>query len=181
MTEPTFSLAGKRVVVIGGTSGIGFAVAALAHELGATLVLASSTQAKIDAAVARLPGATGDIVDLKQEASIIAFLDRLGPLDHLVITGGDYNQRVFAATDDLDLAIARDAFEARVFGSFAFIKHGRRQILAGGSITLTSGVLAHRPRKNAPLPTVVAGAVEQLVRAFAIDLAPLRSTAYAPA
>jgi NAD(P)-dependent dehydrogenase (short-subunit alcohol dehydrogenase family) len=41
MTEATMSLAGKRVIVIGGTSGIGFAVAALARELGAAVAIAS--------------------------------------------------------------------------------------------------------------------------------------------
>ena len=60
------------VVVIGGTSGIGFAVALLARELGAALVVASSKAAKVDAAVERLPGATGDVVDLKDGASSLS-------------------------------------------------------------------------------------------------------------
>ena len=49
------SLAGKRVIAIGGSSGIGFAVAALAQQQGADVVIASSNQANVDAAVARLP------------------------------------------------------------------------------------------------------------------------------
>ena len=47
------SLAGKRVIAIGGSSGIGFAVAALAQQQGADVVIASSNQANVDAAVAR--------------------------------------------------------------------------------------------------------------------------------
>jgi NAD(P)-dependent dehydrogenase (short-subunit alcohol dehydrogenase family) len=180
MTDTTWSLTGKRVVVVGGSSGIGFAVALLAKELGADVVIASSTRAKVDEALNRLPGAIGDLVDLKQEASIVDFLSRVGMFDHLVISGGDYDKRVFAATDDLDLVFARDAFESRVFGSLTFIKHGRHRITTGGSITLTSGMLANRPRKGSPLPTVVAGAVEQLVRGFAIDLAPLRINGVCP-
>jgi NAD(P)-dependent dehydrogenase (short-subunit alcohol dehydrogenase family) len=144
------------------------------------VVIASSTAAKVDAAVKRLRNATGDLVDLKQEASIIDFLGRLGSFDHLAITGGNRNERVFQPTDALDLDVLREAFEARVLGSFAFIKHSQGRIAPDGSITLTSGVLAHRPRKGAPLPTVVTGAVEQVVRGFAVDLAPLRINAVCP-
>ncbi len=180
MTDATMSLAGKRVVVIGGTSGIGFAVASLARELGAALVIASSKAASVDAAIGRLPGATGDVVDLKDAASISGFLDRLDPFDHLAITAGDFDRRVFASTEDLDLALAREAFEVRFWGSLAIIKHGRRKIAPDGSVTLTSGMLAHRPSKGSPLPSVVVGAVEHLVRSLAVDLAPLRINAVCP-
>jgi NAD(P)-dependent dehydrogenase (short-subunit alcohol dehydrogenase family) len=180
MAELTWSLKGKRVVVIGGSSGIGFAVAQLARELGATVIIASSTRGKVDAALGRLPGAIGEVADLKQQASIEALLDRLEPFDHLAITGGDYDHRVFASTEELDLAVARQALEARLFGSLAFIKFGRRKLTPGGSVTLTSGVLADRPRKGSPLPTAVAGAVEHLARGLAVDLAPLRINVVRP-
>jgi NAD(P)-dependent dehydrogenase (short-subunit alcohol dehydrogenase family) len=83
------SLDGKRVVVIGGASGIGFAVAELAHAQGAAVVIASSTEAKVHAAVERLPGATGRTVDLRDEASVVGFFGELGAFDHLAITAGD--------------------------------------------------------------------------------------------
>jgi len=176
------SLAGKRVVVIGGTSGLGFAVALQARALGASLVVASSNAARVDAAVKRLPGATGDVVDLKDGASISGFLDRLDPFDHLAITAGDIDNRdkVFASTEDLDLAFAREAFEVRFWGALAVIKYGRHKLAPNGSITLTSGMLAHRPSKGSPLPTAVAGAVEHLVRGFAVDLAPQRINGVCP-
>ena len=135
---------------------------------------------KVDAAVERLPGATGDVVDLKDGASIAGFLDRLDPFDHLAITAGDFDKRVFASTEDLDLAFAREAFEVRFWGSLAVIKHGRHKLAPNGSITLTSGVLAHRPSKGSPPPTAVTGAVEHLVRGFAVDLAPQRINGVCP-
>jgi NAD(P)-dependent dehydrogenase (short-subunit alcohol dehydrogenase family) len=182
MTDATMSLAGKRLVVIGGTSGLGFAVALLARELGAAVVVGSSKAAKVAAALERPPGATGDVVDLRDGASIASFVDRLEPFDHLAITAGDVDnkEKVFASTEELDLAFAREAFEVRVWGSLAIIKHGRHKLAPGGSITLTSGMLAHRPSKGSPLPTVVVGAVEHLVRGFAVDLAPQRINAVCP-
>jgi NAD(P)-dependent dehydrogenase (short-subunit alcohol dehydrogenase family) len=53
-------------------------------------------------------------------------------------------------------------------------------LIPGGSITLTSGVLARRTRKGSPLPTATMGSVEALVRGFAADLAPLRINAVCP-
>jgi len=180
MSDTKMSLAGKRVVVIGGTSGIGFAVAQLARELGAAVVVASSTSARVDAAVERLPGATGDTVDLKEEASISGFLERQEFFDHLAITAGDVDRRAFASTEDLDLAFAREALEVRFWGALTVVKHGRHKLASDGSFTLTSGMLAHRPSKGSPLPTAVTGAVEHLVRGFAVDLAPQRINGVCP-
>ncbi len=70
MTDASLSLNGKRVVVIGGGSGIGFAVAELAHEAGAEIVIASSRAATVTSAVERLTGSTGRTVDLRDEAGI---------------------------------------------------------------------------------------------------------------
>jgi len=89
MTGTAMSLDGKRVVVIGGASGIGFAVAELARAQGAAVVIGSSTAANVNAAVERLPGATGRTVDLRDEASVAGFFEELGAFDHLAITAGD--------------------------------------------------------------------------------------------
>ena len=83
-------LSGKHVVIIGGTSGIGFAVAEGAARDGARLTIASSRQATIDAALKRLPAAEGHRVDVKDEAGLGAFFAKLGSLDHLVFTAGDW-------------------------------------------------------------------------------------------
>ncbi len=49
------SLAHKRIVILGGTSGIGLATAQLAAREGASVVIASSNAARVEAALARLP------------------------------------------------------------------------------------------------------------------------------
>jgi NAD(P)-dependent dehydrogenase (short-subunit alcohol dehydrogenase family) len=180
MTNPAISLDGKRVIVIGGASGIGFAIAALSRELGAEVVIASSNAANVDAAVERLPGTTGNTVDLRNEASVAGFFEKLSAFDHLAITAGDWGGTMFATTQDLDLAAARDGFEVRFWGALAAVKHASRTIASNGSITLTSGMLAHRPMEGAPLATAVGGAVEHLARGLAIDLAPVRINAVCP-
>ncbi len=180
MTGASMSLDGKRVVVIGGGSGIGFAVAELARELGAEVVIASSRAATVDAARKRLAGSTGRIVDLRDEAGIAGFFHELGAFDHLAITAGDWSGAMFAPTAEIDLAQARDGLTVRFWGALAAAKHCCRTIAKDGSITLTSGMLAHRPMKGAPIATAVGGAVEHLARGLAIDLAPVRVNAVCP-
>ena len=166
MTDASMSLDGKRVVVIGGGSGIGFAVAGLA---------------RVDAAVDRLPGATGRTVDLRDEAAIAGFFRALGGFDHLAITAGDWGGGVlFTPTAELDLAQARDGLTVRFWGALAAAKHCCRTIAQDGSITLTSGMLSHRPIKGAPVAAALGGAVEFLARGRAGDLAPVRVNAVCP-
>ncbi|MGY4472892.1 SDR family oxidoreductase [Bradyrhizobium sp. USDA 3364] len=180
MTDATMSLDGKRVIAIGGSSGIGFAVAALAQERGAEVVIASSNTANVDAAAARLPGSSGRTVDLRDEAGVSRFFAEVGSFDHLAITAGDRGVPAFGAARDLDLAAAREALALRFWGSLAAVKHGSRVIAADGSITLTGGMLAHRPQKGMPFVTAAAGAMESLARGLAVDLAPVRVNAVCP-
>ena len=180
MTGTAMSLDGKRVVVIGGATGIGFAISELACELGAAIVIGSSNEANVSAAAERLLGATGRTVDLRDEASVSGFFAKIGAFDHLVITAGDWGGPMFVSTQDLDLTQARELLTVRFWGVLAAVKHGCRTIAQDGSITLTSGMLAHRPTKGAPMATALAGAVEHLTRGLAIDLAPVRVNAVCP-
>ncbi len=68
----------------------------------------------------------------------------------------------------------------RFWGVLAAVKHGCRTIAQDGSITLTSGMLTHRPMKGAPLVAAIGGAVEYLTRGLAMDLAPVRVNAVCP-
>ena len=180
MTASTMSLDGRRVVVIGGATGIGFAIAELACELGATVVVASSSEAKIAGAAERLPGATGRTVDLRDERSVASCFEKIGSFDHLAITAGDWGGPMMASARDIDLTQARELLAVRFWGVLAAVKHASRTIAPEGSITLTSGMLAHRPPKGAPMATAMAGAVEHLTRGLAMDLAPVRVNAVCP-
>jgi NAD(P)-dependent dehydrogenase (short-subunit alcohol dehydrogenase family) len=178
----TVTLHAQRVVVIGGSSGIGFAIARGALAEGAIVTIGSSSAANVEAAVARLgAGASGSAVDVRDEASVAAFFEHVGAFDHLAFTAGDWGPlRGGGAIAQLDLAKANATFLVRFWGALTAIKHAQGRISASGSITVTDGVIAHRPRKGAALSTAMAGAIEHLTRALAVELAPVRVNAVCP-
>src|SRR5713226_8650259 len=80
----------KRVVVVGGSSGIGLAVAQQAAERGAEVVIVSSNTERVQKAVECIGGeAQGQAVDVSDEGAVAALFAKLGAFDHLVFTAGD--------------------------------------------------------------------------------------------
>ncbi|HTP78262.1 MAG TPA: SDR family oxidoreductase [Rhizomicrobium sp.] len=174
------SLNSKRIVIIGGSSGIGFAIAENAESEGANVVVASSNPAKVEAAVKSLSGrATGFTIDVTSEASVETVFSKIGRFDHLVTTAGDWKAKR-GPVPDMDLDAAKWNFAVRFWGALAAVKHAHKFIDPNGSITLTDGMVAHRPSKGSAVATAMAGAVEHLTRGLAVDLAPVRVNCVCP-
>ena len=172
-------LQGKRVVVLGGSSGIGLAVAEQASSQGANVVVVSSNPDRIQKAVQSLGGRVeGQTADLSDEGAIAALFTRLGPIDHLVFTAADSLQLRELA--DTDLTQARRAFELRYWSALAAVKYASPHMRKGGSIVLTTGIAGRRPNKGWVVVASVAGTIESLTRALAVELAPIRVNAVSP-
>ena len=170
---------GKRVVILGGSSGIGLAVAQQAASQGASVVIVSSSAERVQKAVESLGGAAqGQVIDVSDERAVAAFFSELGEFDHLVFSAGDSLRLNDLA--DTDLQQARHAFELRYWSALAAVKYGSPHIRKGGSIVLTTGIAGQRPRKGWVLAASVCGTIEALTRALAVELAPIRVNAVSP-
>ncbi|MBE9917400.1 SDR family oxidoreductase [Paenibacillus donghaensis] len=170
------TLQGKRVILLGGTSGAGFATAAAAAKEGASVVVVSSRKERVDAALSRLPrNAEGYAVDLANEEEIRGFFSQIGAYDHLVFTAGDPLLVENIAAIDMDSA--RKSFELRYWGAYMAAKFGSEKIRPGGSITLTSGAAGVKPQQGFTILASICGAIESLTRALAVELQPLRVNA----
>ena len=173
------SLKDKRVVVAGGSSGIGFATALAAANQGSEVIIASRNAERVTAALAQLPSsAQGQSVDFTDEAQIKSWFEKIGPFDHLVYTAGETLQ--LGTLAETDVETARQAFEVRYWGAFKTVKHGHALIRKGGSIVLTTGIASLRPNKGWTVPSSTLGAMESLTRALAVELAPLRVNTVSP-
>jgi NAD(P)-dependent dehydrogenase (short-subunit alcohol dehydrogenase family) len=175
----SITLRQSRIVVAGGTSGIGFAVAEAAAQAGAEVIIASSNPERVAAALDRLPqGTRGETLDFTDEAQVSALFARVEAFDHLVYTAGE--TLLLQNLADLGIEAAQRAFEVRYWGALKAVKYGASLIRAGGSITLTSGVASSRPLPAWTIPSSILGAIESLTRTLAVELAPLRVNAVAP-
>ncbi len=169
-------LNGQRILIVGGSSGMGLATAKTAAREGARVTIASSRQDRIDAALRELPdGCAGIAVDVRDETQVATALERVGDLDHLVFTAGDsFTPRRLA---ELDLASAQAMLAVRFWGAVTVIKHSIARLHPTGSITLTTGTVGQRPIAGAALAAAGAGAAEALVKGLAVELAPVRVNA----
>jgi NAD(P)-dependent dehydrogenase (short-subunit alcohol dehydrogenase family) len=169
----------KRVVIVGGSSGIGLAVAEQVALQRAEVIIVSGNAARVQGAVKSVGGkAQGQAVDVSDEKAVESFFTNLGAFDHLVFTAGDSLQLHELA--DTDLKQARHAFELRYWSALATVKYGSPQIRKGGSIVLTTGVAGRRPHSGWVIAASVCGTIEALTRALAIELAPIRVNAVSP-
>jgi NAD(P)-dependent dehydrogenase (short-subunit alcohol dehydrogenase family) len=169
----------QRVVIIGGTSGIGLAVAEASVAEGAQVVVASSRQSRVDTAVARLgASAIGQVLDVTDSDAASRLFDSLDTVDHVVYTAGEALSLM--PIRDLDLDRARGFFQTRYFGALNIVHAAAGQLRPAGSITLTSGSAGERPGAGWALAASVCGGVNSLTRALALDLAPIRVNAVAP-
>jgi NAD(P)-dependent dehydrogenase (short-subunit alcohol dehydrogenase family) len=167
-------LAGKKVVVVGGSSGIGLATAELAKSAGAEVVIASRNAERLKTVAEKL-GVTAIPVDVTSDESVSRLFRNCGQVDHVVVTAAQLRTGPFKTVSMDDV---RATMESKFWGAWRVARAA--DIRAGGSLTLVSGYLSIRPRPGAAIVGAVNGALESLTRGLALELAPVRVNAVSP-
>ncbi len=176
------ALSGTTALLIGGSSGIGLAAGVLLRSVGARVVLVGRDPDRLKAAVARVRDASpagdpDDAVlgvrgDSGDEETLAEAFDRAGQVDHVLLTAGGMSG--FGPLAGLSADDIRATFDARLWPAFAAARAAATRLPAGGSLTFSSGILVVRPFPGMSAPLSVAGAVETLTKALAVELAPAR-------
>ena len=178
-TITQYTLTGKQVIILGGSTGLGLATAKAAATAGASVIIVSGNQHNIDKALKELPAnSKGFAIDLRREENIKAFFEQTGEFDHLVYTAGE--NLGLTRLQKLDIDQAKDFFTLRYWSVLAAIKHGASKIRPGGSIGLTSGIASQRPGAGWFIAASLCGAMEACGRAMAVELAPIRVNVVMP-
>ncbi|KAM0323962.1 hypothetical protein ACHAQA_008544 [Verticillium albo-atrum] len=165
-------IAGKKIAVIGGSSGIGFGAAEILLDAGAHVVVISSSADHVQGALHRLdsPHASGEVGDVRDEAGFTQLLQSLAPLDHIVFSSVD--KIIRGSLADANLDDAKHLFGVKFWGSIitgkAVAKHDI--IKPGGSLTLTSGLAGLQPGKGASIGGALNGGLLSLTKGLAAEL-----------
>jgi NAD(P)-dependent dehydrogenase (short-subunit alcohol dehydrogenase family) len=172
-------LTDQRVVVVGGSAGIGYEVARLALEQGARVTVLGRSAERLDAAVASLGDrAEGVVADAGDEAQVRAAFGALERVDHVYVAAG--TARLGGILDDGPVEEQMRSFVERVWGSVYVVRAVAGKIAAGGSVTFTGGLSTDRPVPGAWVSGVGTATAEQLARVLALELAPVRFNAVSP-
>jgi NAD(P)-dependent dehydrogenase (short-subunit alcohol dehydrogenase family) len=172
----TDAFEGQKVLIVGGSSGIGAAVAKAFAAEGALVTIASRSAARLDA-VARQIG--GNIrtsrLDFTDDANIEAFFAEAPQYDHVAVTAGE---TLTGPVRVLELSDAYAAMNSKFWGAYRIARLA--QIRDGGSLTLVSGFLGVRPSKTAVLQGAINAALDALARGLALELSPVRVNTVSP-
>ncbi len=172
----------QRVLVVGGGSGIGLAVARLAAVEGAQVVIAGRSRARLDDAVLQIGGEVVAVeVDARDAQSLARMFQEVGAVDHLVVTVGPGSPKQRYATFlEQPIVDARALFDNKFWPQYLCARAGAPYVREGGSITLFGGGAARKPVKAMAVLAAVQASIEGLVRGLALDLAPMRVNCVAP-
>lgn len=176
-------LRGKTAFVVGGSSGMGRAVARRLIECGADVVIAGRSRDKLAAAARSLgiDGATRTIpMDVTRPDDVAgAFSSRLlQRIDHLIVTAAEVTHGPFG---EQPIDQARKMFESKFWGAYQLAKSALPNLGEGGSIVFISGVLSRRPGMNCAALGAACAALEALTRGLALELGPrIRVNCIAP-
>ena len=170
------ALQDKTVVVVGRGSGIARAVALLAHDEGARVVVAGRDRGKLVDAYDGLP-ITAESVDVTDDISISDLAGRVGPVDHVVSTASARARGKLADLERKDLQLS---FDTKVIGPTMLAKHFAQQMNPGGSFVFFSGVHAFKLNVGYLGVGITNGAVDFLTRWLAVELAPIRVNTISP-
>lgn len=168
----------RTVVIIGGGSGIGLAVARGAVAAGARVVLGGRTESRLAAASAELGGsASWHTVDTTDQDSLAAFFAEVPRVDHLFTPAASYRTGPLRELNDTDAA---SPFVSKFWGQYHAVRHAAPALAPDGSVVLMAGAASVRPAGAAPAYVACNAAVEGLGRGLAVELAPVRVNVVSP-
>ncbi|BCG87104.1 short chain dehydrogenase [Mesorhizobium sp. 113-3-9] len=176
------SISNQKILIVGGGSGMGLALARRCVEVGATVTIAGRGEQRLQQAREALGNPANlevAVVDIAREDQVADLFARIGGLDHIVSTAADI-EGAYRLLPELDLKAAQRVVESKLYGPLLLAKHGAPRLARAGSMSFVSGIAAYRPAARGSVVAAVNAALEGLVRALAVELAPIRVNAVSP-
>lgn len=171
-------LHGKRVIVVGGSSGMGQSAAKTLATEGAEVIIASRSMEKLRRAAEAIgPSAIPQVLDMTDARQVEAFFREGKPFDHLIISAADAVMGNFL---DVDIAEAKRFFDSKFWGPYRVARAAVPKIRPGGSITFFAGAASRRGTPGLSCGSAINAAIEAMSNTLAVVLAPIRVNAISP-
>lgn len=173
------SLAQQRILIIGGSNGMGLAAAQQLAALQAEVFIVGRSRDKLDAALSSIQGrASGHVADFTDAEAINAVCRRIGRIDHLVLAASsDVAWGPFAS---IPAAALRNALEGKLLGYWQSLQAALPQLRRDGSVVMLSGTASRTAMPGTAGLAAVNGAITQMAQTLAKELAPLRVNVVSP-
>ncbi|HSD19895.1 MAG TPA: SDR family oxidoreductase [Anaeromyxobacter sp.] len=166
-----------RVLVVGGSSGIGLATAEAFAARGHAVTIAARDRDRLAEAARRIGARASTVsLDLRDQASVRAALGTERFL-HVVLAAADLRYAPLLA---MPLGDLQHVFDSKLFGYVRVVQAVAPRLPPDGSVTLVSGIASERPSPGAAAVAAVNGAIEALGRALAVELSPVRVNVVSP-
>lgn len=172
-------MATQRLLVMGGSSGIGAATATRFAQTGAEVVITGRNEERLAEVARRIgPNATAHRLDAADPAELAAFFAADTRYDHLVLAlSGAAGGGAFA---DLELDTLRAGFEGKFWLHLQTLQAALPRLRASGSVTFVTASSARSALPGTAGLAAINGALEAMVGPLAVELAPLRVNAVSP-
>ncbi len=167
-----------RVLIVGGTGGIGRALAERYASLGSDIVITSRDAGRAEAVAAEIgPNVSGIALDIADPEKIAPMLANVGEIDRLLIVAVERDSN---SVREYDLAKARRGVTVKLVGYTEVVHTMLDRFSDDASVVVFGGLASERPYPGSTTITMVNGAVRSMVKTMAVELAPIRFNAIHP-
>jgi NAD(P)-dependent dehydrogenase (short-subunit alcohol dehydrogenase family) len=165
------ALLGQTVVVIGGSSGIGFETARRAHTEGAKVILAARDPERLKHAATEIGALSTAAFDATDPVTIERFFRDLPMIDHVMVTAG---RPYYGRLADMDFAKIRDLIGEHLLLALYVARNAANKVRPGGTLIFMGGTGGRRPAIGMSIASAVTAALPALTANLALEIAPVR-------
>jgi len=170
-------LAGQTVVVIGGSSGIGFETARRARAEGAKVILVARDPKRLKNAAAEIDALSTAAFDATDPVALENFFRDLPAIDHVMVTAG---RPYYGRLADIDFTKVRELVGQHLLQAIYVARSATNKVRPGGSLIFMGGTGAKRPAVGLSIASAMTAALPALTACFALEIAPIRVNLIAP-